>query len=264
MVTKKSERLQLATEEKRKQPCQRFLNLVLKFVVLAGLVFALKYGYAYFKVAEIKVTGAVGVKKEALLESCGLRQGRSIFLLNEKKIAQCIMADYPQIKAVKIEKTLPDQVVLSVTERTLLAYVKAAAGFWLIDQETVCFAFSEQAEAGWPVVSGVDEEFLMPGEPLRCPLRRATLLSLFASWQGPEAVAIASMDFSDPYNLVLYTKEGFQVWLGDERQMETKLLLIKESIRLIDEGAAGRLDVRSGRRLVFSESAKLTKKEEDL
>jgi hypothetical protein len=101
----------------------------------------------------------------------------------------------------------------------------------------------------------------MPGEPLACSSRRETLSNFFTNWAGSELLDIETMDFSDRFNLVIFTKEGWEIWLGDGKNMGTKLLLVSESIPLIDGDASVRLDVRSGKRLVASGSTMISEKE---
>jgi hypothetical protein len=260
-MARKNDHLELVNNKKRKPGWKKLLNMFIKLVVLVGLIILLKYGEAFFRVSDITVEGAKDLTAQAVINSSGLEEGMSMILLNEKKIAERIMHDYPEIKEVKLERNLPDSLVLAVTERTLAAYLMSADGYWMIDRDAVCFAFTGKITGGFPVITGISDTLLIPGEPLECPFRRETLSNLFANWPGPELLDIETMDFSDRYNLVINTADGWQIWLGDGKNMDTKLLLVSESIPYIDRDALVRLDVRSGKRLVASGSTMISDKE---
>lgn len=262
MARNKNHLFLVQTKSKQPKP-KKFPALLLKVLVVLSLLILLKYGAAYFRISEIKVAGTASVAKEKVIAASGLKKGRSIFLLNEKKIKERIIKEYPVIKEVETERDLPDLLLIKVTERSLLAYLKAAGGYWMIDQEAVCFSFTKEIKAGIPVISGIKDSANSPAELLTFSVRGDTLRNFFANWPGPEYLAITSMDFSDPHNLVVKTEDGWEVWLGDGQNMESKLLLVNECISYYGEEAQGLLDVRSGKRLVVSESSMISKREEE-
>ena len=260
-MAKYSDHLQLVQQNRQLPRWKRALRLLLRLAFLTALVFLLKYGETFFRVGEITVTGAGEITAEAILKAGGLKPGISILFLQEAKIAESIVRKYPEIKSVEIERKLPDTILLNVAERVQAAYLLTADGYWLIDKEAVCFGYVSNPVADYPVISGIEGDLVAPGEPLRCRVRRETLRSFFRSWPGSELLKIESMDFSDSYNLIVNSAEGLEVWLGDGKDMDYKLLLVRETIPHIGDVTQARLDVRSGKRLVVSGSSLIVESE---
>ncbi len=254
-MAKKSDYLQVVQQNGQLPRWKRALRFLIRLTFLTALVFLLKYGETFFRVGEIIVTGAGEITAETILKAGGLKPGMSIIFLQEAKIAESIVRQYPEIKSVEIERKLPDTLLVSVTERIQAAYLLTADGYWLIDKEAVCFGYVSNPVADYPVISGIEGDLVAPGEQLRCQARRETLRSFFRNWSGSEMLEIGSMDFTDSYNLVIKSAEGLEIWLGDGKDMDYKLLLVRETIPHIGDATQARLDVRSGKRLVVSGSS---------
>lgn len=254
-MAKKSDHLQLVQQNGQLPRWKRALRLLFRLTLLTALIFLIKYGETFFRVGEITVTGAGEITAEAILKAGGLKPGISIFFLQETRIAESIVRQYPEIKSVEIERKLPDTLLVNVAERVQAAYLLTAAGYWLIDKDAVCFGYVTNPVADYPVISGIEGDLIAPGEQLRCRVRRETLRSFFRSWPGSEMLEIGSMDFSDRYNLVVNSAEGLEIWLGDAKDMDYKLLLVRETIPHLGDITQARLDVRSGKRLVVSGSS---------
>jgi cell division protein FtsQ len=251
-VAKKNDHLQLVQQNKQLPRWKKALRLLIRLALFAALAYLLQYGESFFRISEITVTGDSEITADEILKAGEIEKGMSIILLQEAKIVESIVGQYPEIKSVVIERKLPDTLLVSVTERVQAAYLLTADGYWLIDEDAVCFGFATDPAADYPVISGVENDLVVPGEHLRCEVRRETLRSFFRSWSGNELLGINSMDFSDRYNLVVSSAEGFEIWLGNGKNMDDKLLLVRETIPHIGGDTQARLDVRSGRRLVVS------------
>jgi len=254
-VAKKSDHLQLVQQKRQLPRWKRALRLIFRLALLTALVYLLKYGESFFRVGEITVSGSGEITAEAILEAGGIEPGMSIIFLQEAKIAESIVRQYPEIKSVEIERKLPDTLLVNVAERVQAAYLLTTDGYWLIDKDAVCFGYLSSPVADYPVITGIEGDLIVPGEQLRCRVRRETLRSFFRSWSGSEQLEIDSMDFSDRYNLVVNSTEGLEIWLGDVKDMDYKLLLVRETILHIGDVTQARLDVRSGKRLVVSGSS---------
>ncbi len=253
-MARNSDYLQLVQQDEQMPRWKRVLRLMFRLALLAALVYLLKYGETFFRVGEITVKGAGEITTEAILDAAGLKTGMSILFLQEAKIAEAIVRQYPEIKSVKIERKLPDTLLVTVAERIQAAYLLTADGYWLIDKDAVCFGYVSDPVADYPVISGIEGDMIVTGEHLRCNVRRETLRSFFHSWVVSELLEIGSIDFSDSYNLVINSAEGLEIWLGDGKDMDHKLLLVRETIPHIGDATQARLDVRSGKRLVVSGS----------
>ena len=263
MVKRKSDHLKLVKKSRNLPVWKKVTRFLFRLVLAAVLLVLLRYGETFFRVDEISVEGAEAFSSEEIIAASGIREGISIFLLQEQKISEKIRKQFPRIKEVKLNRNLPDAAVITVSERIPVGYVITTDGFWLIDQNAFCFANAAESTGAYPLISGITEELVIPGALLDCPIRREALQRFFAAWTEGIALEIAEINLDDRYNLIIYTDEGQEIWLGDGRDMESKIALIERSIPYINLDSGTHLDVRSGKRLVAAKSALKIVKEVD-
>lgn len=262
-MKRKNDHLKLANKGGNLPAWKKAIRFLFRLAFIIAILLLLKSGEAFFRINEIRVEGAGSITSGEIIAAAGISKGNSIFLLQEERVTEKIQKHYPRIKNIEISRNLPDTVVISVTERTPAAYIKASDGFWLIDQDTFCFAYSAAATTDYPILVGLADELIIPGYYLGCPVRREALADLFLAWSGEDELEIAEINLYDKYNLIVYTVAGLEIWLGDGKEMESKLNLIKQSIPYIKIKSGTHLDVRSEKRLVVSKTAVIIDKEVD-
>jgi cell division septal protein FtsQ len=254
-VKAKQDHLKLVSNNSRKSAWKKAVRFLFNLVVIAALILLLKHTEAYFRINKIDIEGLGDLKTAEISEAGGIRKGMSIFLLQEQKIAEDIMQQFPHIKSVTISRNLPDSVVITLTDRIAAGYILTADGYWMIDRDVVCFASTAEPVEGYPLISGIEGEMVIPGAPLGCPIRREVLQKYFAYWPGDTGLEAAEINLNESYNLVVHTVDGLQIWFGDGRNMDTKLALVQQSLPHIVADPETHLDVRSGKRLVVSKNA---------
>lgn len=257
----KKDHLKLVSNSDRKPAWKKVIRFMFNLVVIAALILLLKHTEAYFRIDRIDVEGLGELTTGEISEAAGIRKGMSIFLLKEQRIAENIMQHFPHVKSVTVSRNLPDSVVITLTDRIAAGYILTADGYWLVDRDGVCFASAAEPVEGYPLISGIEGEMVIPGAPLDCPIRREILQKYFASWPGDTGLEAAEINLNESYNLVVHTVDGLQIWFGDGRNMNSKLALVQQSLPHIVAGPDTHLDVRSGKRLVVSKSAVNAEKE---
>ena len=260
MKTKK-DHLKLVSASGRKPAWKKVFRFLFNLVVIAALILLLKHTEAYFRIKTIDIEGLGDFTATDISDAGGIRSGMSIFLLQEQKIAEDIMRQFPQVKSVAISRYLPDSVVITLTARIAAGYILTADGYYLIDRDGVCFASAVEPFTEYPLISGIEGDMVIPGAPLACPIRREVLQKYFALWPGDTGLEAAEVNLNESYNLIVHTVDGLQIWFGDGRDMDIKLALVQQSLPYIVADPETHLDVRSGKRLVVSKSAVNVEKE---
>ena len=263
MVKRKSDHLKLMKKSGNLPVWKKVTRFLFRLVLAVALLVLLRYGETFFRVDAISVEGAEALSSGEIIAASGIREGISIFLLQEQKISEKIRKQCPRIKEVELNRNLPDAVVITVSERMPVGYVITTDGFWLIDLDAFCFAHAAESTGAYPLISGVADELVIPGALLDCPIRREALQRFFAAWTEGATLEIAEINLEDQYNLIICTVEGQEIWLGDGRDMVSKIALIERSIPYINADSGTHLDVRSGKRLVAAKSALKIVKEVD-
>lgn len=263
-MKKKSDHLKLVKDKPvQKKRGRKVFRSLLFLVLFTALLFLLREGESYFRVADIKVVGAYEVTAEELVRAGGIKKGNSIFLIRENQVFERMASEYPVVKAIEISRTLPDSIVINVLERKPVGYITTADGFWMIDREAVCFSNSGEPVEGLPLITGIEGKMVVPGFPILCSARKELLTSFFNAGIREDWLEIVQLDLTDSYNLVVHTGEGLEILLGNATNLEQKLKLVKESLPHLPDDAEAKLDVRSGNRLVVSKKEISEEKEVD-
>ncbi len=243
---------------------KRAFRFLCKLVIVAVVMLLLKEGEQFFRVNSITVEGSIEAPAAELASAGGIKRGSSIFFLNEDKIAEKIKNEYPSVKAVQIERTLPDQVLVKIDPREPTAYIVTADGYWLVDSNVVPYENMAEPDQEFPQISGISGELVVPGFPLNCSSRREILEEYFSFRKEGDSFHIDKLDMSESYNLIAYTADNLEIWLGNAQNMHKKIELIESSLPYISKDLEGtRLDVRSGKRLVLSSTAVIEEREVD-
>ncbi len=234
---------------------KKALRVLIRLAFVVGFCVLAIYGESYFAITDIMVTGDSKVLPAEIISVSGADRARNIFMLQEKKIIQLLKEKYPQLETVAVTRSLPGSVLIEVTERIPVATVLTADGYWLIDENTVSFNLSAEKDREYPLITGLGDSVGAPGQPLSCPVRARLLSDFFSLWVEKDFATLREIDLSSSYNLVIYTDDQMEIWLGDGSELEKKLLLVESSMPyLLNEGQI-KLDVRSGSRLVVAGSA---------
>lgn len=109
-------------------------GVVGKLIIMAAVVAAVVFGVAiFFKVSSIEVHHNVLYSAEQIIEASEIEQGDNLLTLNKAIAAGKIQARLPYVERVSIGRTMPDTVVIDVTESTATFAVATDVNtVWLI------------------------------------------------------------------------------------------------------------------------------------
>jgi len=215
-------------------------------MVVAGAAAAFRYVATgpYFRLRHLDVQGRQRVDEAELLTRAGLTMGVTDTLdLDEAAVRQAVES-HPWIASARVERQLPDRLVLAVLEREAVALV-------LLDRPVLADAFgtlfalpTRPVDFDHPVVTGLRAERLRAGDPAE-QRRLSTALAAAREWrrQGLSEVEALSEVRPDPVmGLTLVTADnGTEVRLG-HGELADRLSRLKAVL----QGVAGR-----GRRAAY-------------
>lgn len=212
-----------------------------------------------FVVREIEVTGNSTISAAEIAGLSGIRLGASIFSVEKSEIERNISADQ-YVELVDVDRKLPDTIVLEVRERTACAAVNCAGVILVIDDEGRILERREHVpdDPEIIVVSGMDVSVGAQSKKIESGVSGQTerMCRLLTAIRDAQAQTLVSeLNLSDPDNLYLISHSGIQVLLGDENQIENKLVWMQTVLeRLTESGKMrGVLDVSSGKNAAYSE-----------
>ena len=107
-----------------------FLYKVLSMIVICGAIVAAMT--LFFRVDTVVITGQQRYTEEEIREAMGVQDGDNLFLMNKHEVADRLTSTMPYIDQIRINRRIPDTLLVDVKEcGTPLALVQEGSA-WLI------------------------------------------------------------------------------------------------------------------------------------
>lgn len=118
------------SNRRRRRGSTGFLyKLLSTLAICACLVVALTL---FFRVDTIVVTGAERYSEQEILDATGIEQGDNLYLMNKNEVAGRMVTELPYLRSVRINRKLPDTLLIEVEEcSTPLAVIQDGYA-WLV------------------------------------------------------------------------------------------------------------------------------------
>jgi cell division protein FtsQ len=169
----------------------------------------------------IQILGNSKVTKAELLSVFGADMGRNVFFVPLKE-RRGDLEHLPWVETATVMRLLPDQLRVSVVERTPVAFVRNGSQIGLVDRQGVLLSMDPKSMAAnhysFPVVSGIVET-----DPLSTRTARMKIYQRFVAELDSTGERISSqlseIDLSDPEDVrVLVASDGSELLLhlGDQ------------------------------------------------
>ena len=240
------------TEEK---PKKRGLSAGLRVVaVLTGitLITVLILYFVVFRVREIRVIGNEGISASDVIRLSGIRYGDSILSLSEdateRKLTTSASAagaatgnyHYYCLQFRYIDKQLPGTVVISVKEREPCCWLTWCGIMYVMDKSRMVIFESENNELpqdlvevqGLDIRSGAHAGQTMV---LGSSVQESVFEELFREMRIQQCTdRIREVDLSNTANILMETRAGYTVSLGDRDNLHAKLralFIIQEELQ---------------------------------
>jgi cell division protein FtsQ len=208
--------------------------------VLGGIAFgakrilnALFFANSDYAVKTIEVTSDGNLTRESILRAADIAEGRNIFSINLPKVQE-ELGTLPQVEESRIQRILPNKLVISVQERRPVAWVVppdtniASFNFenaYLVDRRGILLKTKSLAPEylGLPLIIGVDISNCQAGQPLEQDDVKAALDLIRASAEVLQGrFQIESIDVSKGYCLTVTDRQHASVRFGTD-EIETQL-----------------------------------------
>lgn len=220
-------------------PLLRVLSVLLTAVaVVAALTL-------FFKVDQVVVSGNSRYSAKEIIEVSGVEQGDNLILMDKYHIAEKLYTELPYITEVRINRKLPDVLMVEVVETQAVAAIKGGSSTWLMDSggkllEVVSASMAkkyitlEGLTAESPAISGK----LKLGE--ESPISAQRLLELMqALKQWGMLEQTTSLDASDPDYMVLSYDGRFQVEMFYDADFDFKLNCLQAAVAQLEPNETG-------------------------
>jgi len=218
----------------RRRMGRLFFWLVLLPVVLAGLVWGGRAAWRvlfvendFFRICRIEITTDGNLGAGHIQEYAQVREGLNLFAVHPEQIRKLLLM-VPVIEKVQVGRQLPDTLVIEVTERVAVARLgRPGSGTPLAVDLTKHVLGPSSVRASLPVILGVRDKGLRPGDVVEDPLMDEALLILELCNQAEmrREMEVATINLSDEEMLDVGLISGEQILLSREH-LKKKLLQV--------------------------------------
>lgn len=246
-------------------------RFLLRLATVAAVVLALVLGLSvFFKVQQVKVSGAEKYTAWEIKEASGIQNGDALLSLSEAKITAKIRTKLPYVGDVRVGIKLPNTVNIEITELEVVYAVEDVnSAWWLMDADGRIVDITnaamakdhtrilgvqiqnpqvgQQAVAAEPGTESNPTETMpvvatLPTIPASELLRTAVHILTALEANGVMGT-VDTVNVTDNQSLVLWYGDRYQVSLGDSSRMEYKIGAMKAAIQKMGEYQSGYLDV---------------------
>ncbi|MDD5557660.1 MAG: FtsQ-type POTRA domain-containing protein [bacterium] len=203
-----------------------------------------------FTLRWIEVRNADLLGREEIVSLAGLKVGDDLLAADIRSIRERLRS-HPDIRDAVVRRRIPGTVSIRVVERVPVAAVCRPEGGQpagadrrraVVDEEGIVLsAAKERAHRSLPVLLGLADDALRPGERLASPGARRALEVVRAYRESdlPRQIELVGVDVSDPSNCVLRSRSIAEIRLGGERLPERLRLLSYILAQRSSRGLAG-------------------------
>lgn len=195
---------------------QTVLGLLLTVTLAVAIVL---FTTPLFMVTETSVTGLRVLTKEQVLREAQVPMDTRMAQLSTHDIAVRVAA-LPRVKRVRVEKSYPHLVAITVTERVPVAYFSAEGKLYEMDAAGVAMVVRRPTRR--------IPEIVVP-DPLHNTLQREAALKTAQELPPDILRRVRTIDVTSAAMVVLRLRDGRTVELGSPRGLEDKV----QSMRIV-------------------------------
>lgn len=138
---------------RRRRGSLGFLYKLLSMLIICGAIVAALT--LFFRVNTVVVSGQQRYTQQQILDASGIQTGDNLFLLNKYDVANQIITDLPYIESIRINRKLPDTLLVEVEECTSVLAVVQDGNTWLVSPSGKIVDRKSSAAANqYPLIDG--------------------------------------------------------------------------------------------------------------
>ena len=228
----KDNQLYIEKKKKRKKIFKITKIVILIILVVVAIIYLLLS--PIFNIEKITVNGIEKLTEEEIISASGIEIGQNTYKINTTKIKEKIKEN-AYVENVKITRGLPNEIKINVQERKVRYMVEYGGSYVYLSRKGYILENSiEKKEV--PILQGLQttEEKFIPGNRLDTEdLEKLTVvLKIIEIVQVNEMQEkLLRIDISNKNDYkIIFEEEGKIAHLGDNSNLETKILYVKALI----------------------------------
>lgn len=243
-------------QPRRKKKNRSALYTPLAFIIIcAALIFGMS---VFFRVSRIEVNGNEMYTDEEVMAAAGIEEGDNLFFINRFTAVSRIFSHLPYVEEALVTRSLPDRVVIDVSESSAIACVVVESQYWAIDRNCKLLTMVDNVDAvGLITVTGVTPinptigEVIAPGEADQPKIDY--LADILDQMQERGLIGdVTWVDVSTASNPSFDYLGRFTVKLGPNENTEYKFGMLLSAVEQLAAGDRGTIDLSIDKKAHFS------------
>lgn len=244
-----------STGQGGKQPTRGRLQRPLTFfLIIVAIIFIMS---VFFKVEKIEVIGNSKYTTEQIISASGIHTGDNLFFINRIGAGSRVVVKLPYIDSVKITRSLPNSVTITVEESKAVACIEAGGELWSLSRTgKFLSSLSEKDAALLAQVKGISV-----GEPQVGEIITVTedekpkldyLLDILYQVQARSLVdKVANINMTNVSDVSFEYDDRFVVKLGENDNTEYKFGKLLSAVSQLKADDAGTLELSDSDKVTF-------------
>ncbi len=236
--------LRTKTRQIKKNASRRKRNFLLFLIAIA--IFAILFLTPLFDIRAVNVQGTNKVTQEQLEGFVQSVKGQNLFTVGKKKLCRDI-ATLPYVKNVTAKRKIyPPSLEVDIEERKAVAYIAAANGFVVVDEECTVLEVAMQPPSELAGVMGVSPKKPTAGQKMDIDEEeKSDIIKMCIRELGPISGSIRNIDVTDTENISFNYENRLSVICGSSIDFSDKISLFEEVMKSnrIASNARGTIDL---------------------
>lgn len=221
-----------------------FLYKLLSFVLILA---ALTVGsMIFFRVDEVAVSGNSRYTAEQVIAASGIEQGDSLVMLDQDRVGMDILQKLPYVDTVNIRRSLPQTVVITVSESGAAACIECEGTWWLLNYRGKILERAPQERTG-AAITGITPLRPTAGTKLAVSEEESgkleSLLQLLSALQEEELLEkVSAIDLTYESRITFTFDERYTVKLPMTTDFQKKMRALSQVVASERIGERGTID----------------------
>lgn len=246
-------RHELIVERKAKKKIKSKLGFIF-LLLLANLTLLLFLRSPLFTIEEISMQGLDKLSANEVRLAMGIREGMNIWKVSPPELRERIFT-LPRVAEAEVGRVLPDKLLVQIQEKHALALVPYHGYYLELAGDGTLIGIQNNYAGELPLINGLPQGQMGVGTKIVEQDQGEIIMALLEALQRVSPPPLAEINVENPEQIIIYTWEGMEVWLGDKMDLSKKIEVLKRIhahfFPLSDDATGGYLDLRVAESPVF-------------
>ena len=232
-MAKKLTEAELKRKARKKKIWKRRIFIFFIVLVLAGAgVFYYFLQTKLFPVKKVAASGSNLYSAQEIVSASGITEKTPIMTVSESKVYANLQKKLPYVESVKINRTLPDFVKITVTDAKEAFAFKSGKEYFVVSEKLNVLTSSKKSKKGLIKVTANTDK-LKAGLPVSFKTKEEKdLFNLLYSYTLEKGIKVNEINVSNKARITLFVSKLYEVNLGSSADLKEKIdqlaVMIKE------------------------------------